>query len=192
MHNARTFDPAKADLLEDPDRLRWLPPSEIIDAIELRQGENVADIGAGSGYFAFPIAEAVAPGRVFAVDLQSEMLDRLRARLGKSATENIIPVAGTALATTLAPASSDLVLFANVWHELDDHEAVLAECARILVPYGRIAIVDWRPEASPPPGPPAAHRLAAADVRRTLESSGWKVKQSVDVAVYHYLLVASR
>src|SRR5512143_3416770 len=109
MINERTFDPSRADRLDDPERLRWLPPGKIVDELEVRAGENVADIGAGTGYFAFPLAEAVAPGWVFAVDLQTEMLGRLRARLGASAAENIVPVSGTALRTTLAPESCDLV-----------------------------------------------------------------------------------
>ena len=152
---------------------------------------RVADIGAGTGYFTIPLARAVLPGgRVFAIDLQPEMLDLLRARVPPD-----LPVAlvdGEATRTTLPDTCVDLVLFANVWHELDDHPAALAEAARILGPGGRIAILDWRKEVEQHLGPPLEHRIPPADVGRTLEQHAWLIGSSETIGLYHYLIIATR
>lgn len=88
---------------------------------------NVADVGAGTGYFSLPFARAIAPeGRLFAVDFQAEMLELLRGKLrADNAPGNIELRQGTASATGLPDASCDLVFLANIWHELDDHASVL-------------------------------------------------------------------
>jgi ubiquinone/menaquinone biosynthesis C-methylase UbiE len=153
---------------------------------------EVADIGAGTGYFALPIARAVVPdGRVLAVDMQPEMLALLRERVGDLP---ITPVHGEATKTTLRDASVDLVLLANVWHELDDQDAALAETRRILRPSGRIAILDWRPDVEQKeeqPGPPNDHRIAPQQVEERLRENGWRVESSAAVGVYHYMVLAT-
>ncbi len=80
--NERTFRASEAHKLEDPDRQKWLPVQDVLAALDLRPGMCMADIGAGTGYFTLPAARAVGPqGRVFAVDLQPEMLAKLRGNL---------------------------------------------------------------------------------------------------------------
>lgn len=79
--NDRTFSPARAERLDDPARKQSLPPAQVVEALQLTGPMTVADIGAGTGYFAVPIARAVATGRVLAVDFQDEMLDFLRHKL---------------------------------------------------------------------------------------------------------------
>jgi ubiquinone/menaquinone biosynthesis C-methylase UbiE len=204
MHN-RMFNPAESHRLEDPERLRFLPPTEVVAALELAPGMTVADIGAGTGYFALPVAQAILPGgRVFAVDAQREMLMRLDAKLRQiGASGNISLVAGEATNTTLPDASCDRILIANVWHELPDTAATLHEFARILRPNGRLALLDWRadvpsrPESRPrqdddPPGPPREHRVSSADVANTLRTNGWKVLSQANVGEYSYLVIATR
>jgi ubiquinone/menaquinone biosynthesis C-methylase UbiE len=186
----RMFRHEHAHKLDDPDRQRWLPTGAVVECLSLQPGMSVADVGAGTGYFALPIARAVVPGgQVFAVDVQPEMLARLRERL-----EPGLPIAlveGEATRTTLHAASVDLVFLANVWHEIDDREAALAEAARILRPGGRVAILDWRTDVEQPPGPPLGHRLAASDVQAMLGANGWKVEPSQSVGDYSYLMVAT-
>ncbi len=189
----RLFKPSAAHKLEDPERLIWLPPNEVLEALSLRPGMNVADIGAGTGYFALPIALAILPGgKVFAVDLQPEMLDLLRAKLtGHAAPQNIILGEGSAAETHLARGTADLVLIANVWHELDDHAATLREAQRILAPGGQLAILDWRTDVTPPPGPPLHHRIAAEDVRTFLLGAGWSCGPLRHIGRYNYLVLCS-
>jgi len=192
MHD-RVFDASQVHRLESKERLQWLPPGEVLGWLELRPGMMIADIGTGTGYFAIPIARAIAPGgRVFAVDLQPELLEVLRKKLAEpSAPANIVLLAGTAGSTGLAAGSCDLALLANVWHELDDYDAALAELTRILKPGGRLAVLDWRPDVERPPGPPLEHRLPAREVQQFFEEHGKRVDAVPNVGQYSYLILAS-
>lgn len=190
--NERTFSTAGAHRLDDPERRVWLPPDEVIDSLGIGPGMNVADIGAGTGYFALPIAAKIAPGgRVFALDLQPEMLTRIREKLAApEAPQNIELREGEDAATGLPDACADLVLLANLWHEVDDREATLREAARLLRPGGRIAILDWRDDVTRPPGPPREHRIAEDETMRALQDGGWNVRDCVHVGPYSYLVIA--
>ncbi|MCX6621141.1 MAG: methyltransferase domain-containing protein [Acidobacteria bacterium] len=151
--NDRTFKAADAHRLEDPERLKWLPPDDAVRALSIAPGMVIADVGAGTGYFTLPFARAVAPGgRVLAVDLQPGMLSLLGAKLeAPGAPGNVELLEGTASRTGIAGLACDLFFLANIWHELDDAEEVLAEAARTLKRAGRIAILDWRPDVDRPP-----------------------------------------
>jgi ubiquinone/menaquinone biosynthesis C-methylase UbiE len=189
-HHERLFRPERAHKLDDPERLKWLPPDAVVRKIA-RPGLRVADVGAGTGYFALPLARALLPGgRVFAIDMQPEMLQLLRARVLPDLP--IVLVEGEATRTTLQNASVDVVLLANVWHELDDQAASLAEASRILAPGGSIAILDWRKDVEQPPGPPLEHRIPPSEVARALEQHGWRIDTSEDIGTYNYLIVAAR
>lgn len=191
MTNERTFRASDAAKLEDPARLVYLSPGEAAAQAGLREGMRVADVGAGTGFFAIPFARRVgAGGRVFAVDMQPEMLELLRAKLTDEQRARIELVEGSAARTGLKSGSCDLVWMAKVWHELDECETVLAEAARVLGERGRIAILDWRPGASRPPGPPDEHRVAAAEVVSMLTREGWQVESASDFSDYSYLVVA--
>ena len=189
MAHERMFHHAHADKLDDPERRTWLPPEEVVRRLNLGPGLRVADIGAGSGYLSVPIADAVGPaGRVAAVDLQPEMLDRLRNRLAPGAPVDRIQA--DAVATTLPGSSQDLVVIANVWHELDARTAALAEMARIVRKTGRLAILDWRTDVGQPPGPPLEHRISVRDVVDELRVGGWRVVDEGVLGKYSYLTVA--
>jgi ubiquinone/menaquinone biosynthesis C-methylase UbiE len=151
----------------------------------------VADIGAGTGYFALPFLAAVTPGgKVYAVDLQPEMLAVLGSRLPEGAATELVEA--DAAETTLTVGSLDLVFSANVWHELDDRGAALEEFARILRPGGRLAILDWRNDVESPPGPPLDHRITARSVVENLVERGWLAAFDVRVGAYSYLVTAER
>ena len=192
--NDRTFSVTDAHKLDDPERLTWLPPKEVVTSLELQPGMAVADIGAGTGYFTLPIAQAVSSsGKVHSVDFQTGMLKILGKKLLEpNAPTNISLVHGTATHTTLPDKCADLVFIANVWHEVDDHVLVLKEAARLLRRDGRLAILDWRPDVQQPPGPPVGHRIAALTVLETLKSNGWNVERSGHVGRYSYLIVAKQ
>ena len=166
----RLFKPQDVHKLEDPERQIWLPVADVIRSSAIRPGMRVADVGAGTGYFAIPIARAVGVGgKVYAVDLQPEMLSKLREKLtGPDVPRNIELVRSEASGTTLPSSSVDVVFVANVWHEVEDPAAALQEAARILVPGGTLAVLDWRPDMNSPPGPPSDHRLSASDVMQFL------------------------
>jgi ubiquinone/menaquinone biosynthesis C-methylase UbiE len=187
----RRFDPGSAPKLDDPERQIALPVARILELVGIRSGMNVADIGAGSGYFSVPIAHAVHPGTVFAVDMSKEMLGKLKDRIPVQ-LGNITPVEASAVATTLDESSCDLVFVASVWHELDEPGAALAEFSRILRPGGLLAIIDWSPDTIPPPGPPSAHRISLTNVEETLRRHGWHIASSEACSPNAYAVIAGR
>lgn len=192
MHERR-FHPSQMHKLEDPERKKWLPPEDVLAQLELQPGWTVADIGAGTGYFALPIAEAIGEsGHLLAVDASPEMLARLRARAEEQRLSNIRCSRAEASATGLESASCDCLLMANVWHEFDDHAAVLIEARRILRPGAKIAVLDWRPDAKPDHGPPIEHRISAAVTREALALAGFAVAPSVALFPYSWLVQATR
>ena len=108
----RMFRHQNAHVQDDSERQRWLPAASVLERLAVRPGMSVADVGAGTGYLALPVAHAVLPGgRVFAVDAQPEMLELPKAKVAEL---SITLVHGTAEHTTLPDASVDLVLLANV------------------------------------------------------------------------------
>lgn len=191
MHERR-FRPSQMHKLEDPERLKWLPPGQVLAWLGIEPGWTVADVGAGTGYFALPMAAAVGmEGRVLAVDVSAEMLARLRERVAEAAIGNIESVEAEAAATSLPPGCCDLVLLANVWHEFEDHAAVLAEARRVLKPTGRVAILDWRPDVERKEGPPLEHRIAPEAAARSLAQAGFAVAGSPHLLPYSWLLTGS-
>ncbi len=189
--NERTFSHLQAHKLDAPERHTWLPVSEVLERLDLRAGMTVADVGAGTGYFALPLATAVGErGKVFAIDLQPEMLALLQPKLVPAGIANVDCRVGEATETGLAAGSCDLVLLANLWHELDHLPRVLGEVKRILRKAGRVGILDWRPGVEQPPGPPLEHRISSVLVMEDLEMAGFRVMKNDEVGLYSYLVIA--
>ncbi len=191
MHEKR-FHHSQAHRLDAPERLAWLPPAEVVKALHVRAGEAIADIGAGTGYFALPLAKAAASsGIVFAIDAQPEMLDLLRAKITGASPANIRFIHAEADATGLPDATCDLVFLANIWHEFDNRTLVLEEAQRILKSDGRIAILDWRPDVDREPGPPLDHRLSADSAALELAEAGFQQVTSAHIGRYSWLVQGS-
>jgi len=190
--NDRVFKHTHAHKLEDPDRLKWLPPTEVLSRLHLAEGTRVADIGAGTGYFAIPMAAAVGgAGQVLAVDLQQEMLDLLRQKLERADTpKNISLHSGSASQLPLADNSVNIAFYANIWHELDDANSAFREAARIAVAGGSIAILDWRRDKESPPGPPQEHRISAEDVMSFLQTEGCHRVVCYNIGAFSYMVIA--
>ena len=188
MHDKR-FPASEAHRLDDPARQFWLPPAEVLGALRLRSGDTIADVGAGTGYFSLPLAQAAgAEGKVYAVDAQEEMLALLRQKLHESSVSNVELIHAEAESTALPSACCNLVFLANVWHEFADRTAVLQESFRILKHRGHIAIVDWRPDVERENGPPLDHRLEASNAVTLLRSTGFHQVTNVNVGQYSWLV----
>jgi ubiquinone/menaquinone biosynthesis C-methylase UbiE len=159
----------------------------------LHSGETIADVGAGTGYFSLPLAQAVgSQGRVYAVDAQKEMLSLLRQKLDEFTLPIVELIHAEADNTGLPGSCCDLVFAANVWHEFDDHAAVLLESARVLKADGRIAILDWRTDVLPEHGPPLEHRLDWFYTVDALRSSGFQKVATSNVGLYSWLVLGER
>ncbi len=167
-----------------------MPVDEILSYLPLHADATVADIGAGTGYFAIPLAQRVQ--RVLAVDVQPEMLELLRKKLSQPGLpRNIECIEGSAAGTSLNSSTCDAAFLANVWHEIEDTGAVLNEVRRILKPDGIVGILDWRPDVDRPPGPPLDHRVAPGTVAKTLTAAGWAPNVVQNVGRYSYMVVAN-
>jgi ubiquinone/menaquinone biosynthesis C-methylase UbiE len=174
--------------LEDPKRDAYQKPDEVIAALAPRPGEIIADIGAGSGYFAVRLAPRVSPGgHVYAVDVSPDMVRRLNQRVHESGLVNL----STILAppdNPLLPRQVDRVLFVNVWHHIENQPAYLALLKKALKGGGQIVMIDFH-KRDLPVGPPAAMKIAREDLIRQMQSHGFKVRAEHTFLPYQYFLV---
>ncbi len=143
----------------------------LMDALNLKPGMTVADIGAGSGYFTVPMATRVAPGIVYGTDIQPEMLAFLEARARTEKLTNIKGILGDTGDAMLPVASVDLVLLVDAYHEFDQPLEMMTSIARALKPGGRVALVEYRGEDPEVPIKPL-HKMTEAQARRELEAAG--------------------
>jgi ubiquinone/menaquinone biosynthesis C-methylase UbiE len=188
------FDPREAGRLFAEERRSWQPPEVAVIALGLRPGEAVADLGCGPGYFTRALARAVGPqGKVYAVDLSPEMLERLRETLGEGDREPgeaaVEMILSGERRVPLSSGSVDAVLLANVLHEAEDPEGLLREARRISRPGGRCLVVEWRKDRPSPPGPPVEDRLEEDRVLEWAEKVGWRVTARPEAGPYHFALL---
>lgn len=187
----KIFHASKADRLDDPQRRIALPTSQVIKLLRIHSGGTIADIGAGTGYFTLPLAEATgSAGTVIAIDAQEEMLKRVHEKLKNSSMNSVRTVVASAEATGLEDNSCDLVFMAQIWHELDDRSCVMEECKRILKEGGLLAILDWRPDITPEQGPPTEHRITSHETIRELTACGFTTCMAENVGTYSWLVQA--
>jgi arsenite methyltransferase len=122
----------------------WQHPDRVIEALALRPGDRVADLGSGGGYFTFRLARAVGPtGRVYAVDIDEALNADLRARAAREGFANVEVILARPDDPLLPPASIDLIFTSNTYHHLKDRVAYFASAGKALAPDGRIAVIDF-------------------------------------------------
>jgi SAM-dependent methyltransferase len=177
---------------EAPERAAWQKPEQVLDALALRPGQVVCDIGAGPGYFALRAAKRVGDkGRVFAVDVEPKILDALRARIEKTGARNVTPVLALATDPLLPPSSCDLVLIVDAYHHFPDRPNYLRRLAALLRPGGRLADVDWH-KLKTGFGPPPEHRIAREDVLADAAKAGLRLVAEPTFLPHQYFLVLAR
>jgi ubiquinone/menaquinone biosynthesis C-methylase UbiE len=140
---------SRLDYSQIATRKGWQHTDRVIESLELAPGDVVADLGAGDGYFSFPLADAVGPtGRVYAVEIDPDKLEALRREVTARGYENIEVVEGTVEDPGLPNAGVDLVFFCNAYHHFENRIAYLERLRVDLKPAARIAVVDGKPEGS--------------------------------------------
>jgi SAM-dependent methyltransferase len=180
------------DWLERPEREREEQPDRAVQALRLAPGAVVADIGAGSGYFTHRLARAVGPtGRVFAVDIQPEMLERLGREMKARGVTNVVPVLGAVDHPNLAPASVDLVLMVDVYHELSAPFEMLQAIVKALKPGGRVAFIEYRAEDPRVPIKPL-HKMTEAQVRKEAAVHSLEWVETVRSLPWQHLIIFRR
>ncbi len=162
-----------ADWLDRPEREHEEAPTRAIALLNLTPGDVVADLGAGSGYMTVRLARAVGPGgRVFAVDIQPEMLALLTARMAREKLANVTTVLSTPDDPRLPDNTLDLVLMVDVYHELAQPQIVLRHLKKALKPSGRLVLLEYRKEDPKVPIRPE-HKMSVADAKAELAAEGF-------------------
>jgi precorrin-6B methylase 2 len=157
--------------------------SLLIKSLDLKPGMVVADIGAGSGVISVLMAEKILPeGKVLAVDVQQEMLDRLRDNLKKLKITNVEPIKGTQKTTSLKPNSVDLAIMVDVYHELEFPYEMMLDISRSLKPGGRCVFVEYRKED---PNVPIklVHKMSEAQVKQEISQPEFGLQWSKTIGV---------
>lgn len=178
-----------ADWLERPEREKEENPERALDAIGIRAGMTVADIGAGTGYFSLRMARRVGPnGKVYANDLQPEMLRRLRDNAAKAGLGNIETVLGDIADPKLPQDRMDLVLLVDVYHEFSEPQQMLRKIRSILKADGRLVLLEYRKED---PSVPIRleHKMTVTEVRRELEAEGFILSDVIETLPLQHILI---
>lgn len=169
---------------EDPDLAMRL--------IRVARGSTVADLGAGSGYFTVRLARAVgAAGKVYAVDIQSGMLELLKTAVARERLTNVVPVLSTEDNPRLPDESLDLVLMVDVYHELSSPQVTLGHLKRALKPGGRLVLLEYRAEDPNVPIRPE-HKMTKAQVKLEIEHEGFRQQRVYDDLPRQHLIVFTR
>jgi ubiquinone/menaquinone biosynthesis C-methylase UbiE len=188
----RLFSPRDLGLLEGPDRDAWQRPDEVMDALGIAEGSVVADLGAGGGWFTIRLARRVGPnGRVYAEDVQHEMLESIRRRVERELLSNRVKTVHGTESDPRLPEPVDAALIVDAYHEMDQPVALLKNLARSLKPGGRIAIVNFTKEGGGP-GPPMEERVDPERVIRDASAAGLRVVARPNFLRYQYMLVFGR
>lgn len=158
-----------ADWLERPDRQSEERPDLLLSALHLAPGMNVADVGAGSGYLSKRIAPLIAPGQVFAVDVQPQMLELLKALAAEPSARNIVPTLGVADSVNLRKDSIDLAVLVDTYHELSQPYEIVRSIMSALKSGGRLVFVEYRGE-DPNVAIKPLHKMTVAQIRLEMKA----------------------
>jgi ubiquinone/menaquinone biosynthesis C-methylase UbiE len=162
--SARRFD--------DPARDTWQLPDQVIARLNLKRGQSVADIGAGTGYFTVRLAQSKASPKVYAADIEPSMVKYLRERAAKEGLDNVIAVQASPGEPNL-PEPVDLILIVNTYHHIGDRETYFRKLAKSIKPGGQVAIIDFKPDS--PEGPPKEFRFPPEQFRSEMDKAGYKL-----------------
>jgi ubiquinone/menaquinone biosynthesis C-methylase UbiE len=164
----------------------------LLEALEIRPGQTICDLGCGNGFYALELARRVGPeGTVYAVDIQPEMLRLLVVRARKEKLFNIRPVLGTMIDPRLPAGKVDLVFCVDVYHEFSHPEQMLAEIRESLSPTGQIVLAEFRGEDLAVPIKPL-HKMTKAQVKRELEPNGFTLVREFDQLPWQHLMFFGR
>jgi predicted methyltransferase len=178
-----------ADWLERPERFAEERPDLLLQALALKPGMQVADIGAGTGYYSWRMAEKVGPtGRVYAVDVQPEMLDRLAVEVKRHGVSNVKAVLGATDDPRLPSQGLDTVLMVDVYHEFDHPREMLAGIVRSLKDDGVVVFVEYRAEDPDVPIKPH-HKMSVAQVRREAEAAGLVWDRTIETLPWQHIVI---
>ena len=177
--------------LDDPARDEYQKPHEVITALGLREGETVADIGAGSGYFALRFAHHVGErGRVYAVDISPDMIRHINRRLRDLNVTNVVTILADPDDPLLPDRSVDRFFICDTWHHIEDQPGYLARMKKMLKPGGQVVMVDFQ-KRELPIGPPIAMKISREDLLDQMQRGGFRLAKEYTFLPYQYFLIFS-
>ena len=187
-HHQHQFSGADrwAAIFDDPARDAWQKPDEVVAALKLAPDALVADIGAGTGYFAVRLARAVPQGRVYGVDAEAEMVHYLAERAQRENLDNLIPVLAKPENPGI-PLPVDLIILVDTYHHIPDREKYFDALRKSIKAGGRLAIIDFTPES--PVGPSVRSRIVAGRVKQELSNAGYRFVEQHTFLPNQYFLV---
>jgi len=181
-----------ADWLNRPEREKEENPEGALDALALKPGMIVADVGAGTGYMSLRMAKRVGPtGKVYSNDLQPEMLRRLRANAAKAGFTNIETVQGEEADPKLPAGQMDLVLLVDVYHEFSKPREMIDKIRESLKPTGRLVLLEYRKE-DPKVPIREEHKMTVAEVKAELEPQGFVMSQVIETLPRQHILILTK
>jgi ubiquinone/menaquinone biosynthesis C-methylase UbiE len=178
-------------MLEDPARDAYQKPHEVVTSLGLREGETIADIGAGSGYFAFRFSRHVgANGRIYAVDINPDMIVYMNRRIRDMNVKNMVTVLSAPDDPLLMDGSIDRFFICETWHHIQNQAKYLALMKKMLKPGGQVIMIDFQ-KRNLPVGPPIEMKIAREVVIKQLQEAGFQLEKENTFLPYHYFLVFS-
>lgn len=177
--------------LERPERAAREKPDAVIEALDLRPTDVVADLGAGSGYFSFRLAREVPEGKVLAVDIQPEMLEAIEAKKGALGVENVEGVRGAIDDPNLPESSVDLALMVDAYHEFSHPHEMMTALFRALRPGGRVVLVEYRGE-DPSVPIKELHKMTEAQATKEMAFVGLEHVETLDFLPDQHVLIFRR
>jgi ubiquinone/menaquinone biosynthesis C-methylase UbiE len=178
-----------ADWLERPEREQEEKTELMVDALKLREGEVVADIGCGSGYVARKISKRIGDkGLVYGVDIQQEMLDLLAKRMAMFRISNVKGVLGDVADPKLPPESCDTMIMVDVYHELEQPYEMISAMVKALKPGGRIVFVEYRGEDSNVPIK-TVHKMTEEQVRKEMSVQPLEHAETLKMLPWQHIIV---
>jgi ubiquinone/menaquinone biosynthesis C-methylase UbiE len=189
MHRLHQDSKAYIAMLDDPARDAYQKPHEVITALKLNEGEVIADIGAGSGYFTFRLSHHVgSTGRIYAVDVSPDMILHLNRLMRDLKVTNVVTILCAPDDPLLADSSIDRIFICDTWHHIENHDRYLALLKKMLRPGGQVVMIDFK-KSETLAGPPMEMRIDRDDLVKEMERSGFHLDEEHTFLPYQYFLV---
>lgn len=180
-----------AKRFEGAERDAWQQPTKLVEALALKPGMHIADVGAGTGYLLPHLSPAVGEdGRIYAVDIEPTMVSYMLERVEREGLANVVPQLGTMNDPMLPPGALDRIVFVDVWHHVPERSAYAKRVARGLKRGGKLVVVDFKLDSER--GPKKHHKLAPEKVVADLEAAGLSVTTDVDTLPDQYLVTGTK
>ena len=177
-----------ASWLERPKREQEERTDLLIKGLNLKPTDNVADIGAGSGYFSFRMAKLVPQGKVYAVDISPQMIGIVRSKMAQEKVSNVEPVQSTITQTKLPPNIVDTALIVDAYHEFSHPLEMATSILNALKPGGKLILIEYRME-DPTVPIKLLHKMTEKQAKREMKNAGFKWEQTLTMLPQQHFMI---